>query len=289
MSALSFNYDRLAILLDVANTYNCYQMSENTDNANDYALAKVLNERVIRIFSLLADHRDIPGTTAVNHSYVLLSDELKQIYARQPELQEIGQPICWQVMGNLELFHENIGEYKTLAWEYTNSGADYGEEHNASVTTLCIKTNASKPVIPPHIEQLLSEADNNIKVFQYELDKMNAKLSIEGFTIPVVTVGEKEYRFSSMREGGLVLDIIDHCLKNHPNEQIDFDTLKSELNELDISVPAKTNIKDQIRKSRFGDDKPLKPFVSAYPKAILVRPLVELSDEQIEQIARACV
>lgn len=263
--------------------------NKQNDPANDYALAKILNECEIRIFSLLANHKDIPDTTFVNRSFVLIADELKLIYKRQPKLEEIGQPICWQVMSNLELFHENIGEYKTLAWEYTNSGADYGEEHNASVTSLCIREPIAKPEIPFRIKQLLTEAESNIKAFQYELDKMNAKLSIEGFTIPVVSVGEKEYRFSSMRDGGLVLKIIEHCLKNHPNEQIDFDTLKSELNELDIKVPGKTNIREQIRKSRFGDGKPLKPFVSAYPRAILVRPTVELRDEQLEQIKMASV
>lgn len=263
-------------------------MSENTDNANDYALAKLLNEYEISIFSLLADHGNLPDTTDVNRSYVLLAEELKKIYAGQPELKKVGQPICWQVMSNLELFHENIGEYKTLAWEYVNSGADYGQEHNASVITLCIKSNASKPVVPPKINQLLSEAEINIKAFQYELDKMNAKLLIDGFTIPVVKVGEKEYRFTSMREG-LVLHIIEHCLKNHPNQQIDFDTLKSELKELDIKISGKTNIREQIKNSRFGAKNPLNPFVTAYPKAIIVRPTVELTDEQIEKIKLASV
>jgi hypothetical protein len=288
VSTLSFNYDRLAILIDVVNTYNSYQMSDNSDTANDYALAKLLNEREIQIFSLLADHGNLPDTTDVNRSYVLLAEELKEIYARQPELQKVGQPICWQVMSNLELFHENIGEYKTLAWEYVNSGADYGQEHNASVITLCIKANASKPVIPQQIELLLSEAESNIKAFQYELDKMNAKLSIEGFSIPVVTVGETKYPFSSMRDGP-ILSIIDHCLSKHPNEQIDFVTLRSELKERKIEIPAKFNIKDKIRTSHFGAGTPLSPFVTSFPKTVIVRSTVELSDEQIELIRLASV
>ncbi len=263
-------------------------MSDNTDTANDYALARLLNEREIQIFSLLADHGDIPDTVDVNQSYVLIAEELKQIYARQPALQKVGGTICWQVMDNLELFHENIGEYKTLAQEYTDSGTDYGAEHNARVTTLCIKANASRPVIPPEIVKLLSEADSNIKAFQYELDKMNAKLHIEGFSIPVVTIGETKFRFTSMRDG-LVLSIIDLCLKKHPNVEVDFETLKEELLQQKIEVSAKTNIREQIRKSRFGDNMPLHPFVSAYPKAILVRPVVELNDEQIKQIELASV
>lgn len=62
-------------------------MNENTDNANDYALAKLLNECEIRIFSLLADHGNLPDTTDVNRSYVLLAEELKE-HARQPELKK---------------------------------------------------------------------------------------------------------------------------------------------------------------------------------------------------------
>ncbi len=263
-------------------------MSENTDTANDYALARLLNERVIRIFALLDTLKDLPDYSALNRSYVLLANELKQIYARQPELQKAGGTICWRVMDNIELFHENIAEYKTLAYEYTHSGADYGEEHNSNVNMLCIKANIDKPVIPSEIEKLLTEAETNINAFQHELDKMNAKLSIDGFSIPLVTVGEKKYRFTSMRDG-LVLKIIEHCLKNHPNQQIDFDTLKSELNELDIKIPAKTNIRELIRKSHFGDQRPLNPFVSAYPKAILIRPTVELSNEQLKEIDLASV
>lgn len=264
-------------------------MSENTDAANDYALARVMNEQVIAIFKRMDDQRDLPDYSALNRSYVLLREELKQIYARQPELQAAGGSICWKVMPNIELFHENIGEYKSLAFEYSQAAADYGDEHNTNVNMLCINAKIDKPVIPPHIKTLLAEAENNLKAFEYEFDKMNATLSIGGFTIPVVTIGEKEYHLTSMRGGGLVLSIIEHCLKNHPNEQIDFDTLKEELNDQDITVPAKKSIRELIRKSRFGDGKPLKPFVSAYPKAIMVRQKVELNDEQIEQIALASV
>jgi hypothetical protein len=263
-------------------------MSKDIDPANDYALAKLLNERVIKIFALLDNPKNIPDTSEVNRSYVLLADELKQIYARQPELQKIGQPICWQVMNNLELFHENIGEYKTLAFEYTHSGADYGEEHNASVTTLCIRAPKAKPVVPPHIEKLLIEAETNVNAFRFELGKMNAKLTIEGFSKPVVTVGDKQYRFSSMREG-LALSIIDHCLKNHSDQQIDLNVLRTELGEQQITVSAKTNIRELVRKSHFGETMPLSPYVTAFPKAIIVRRSVELNDEQMNQIEQASV
>lgn len=262
-------------------------MSENTDTANDYALARILNENLIKIFALLDDQRNLPDYSALNRSYVLLSNEVKQIYARQPKLQEAGGTICWKVMKNVELFHENIGEYKSLAWEYTNSGADYGEEHNSNVNMLCIEEGIDKPVLSPHIKQLLTEAENNIKAFQYELAKMYPTLSIEVISgRPVVTIGDEKYRLSAMREG-TVLTVISYCLDKHPNSQVDLETLKSELREAGLSAHGLNNLKESIRNSHFGKNKPLQPFVEAYPKAILVRKTIELNDDQIKAIQLA--
>jgi|JI10StandDraft_1071094.scaffolds.fasta_scaffold03142_21 hypothetical protein len=262
-------------------------MSENDNNANDYALARIMNERVIRIFALLDTLRDLPDFSTLNRSYVLLANELKQIYARQPELQKAGGTICWRVMDNVELFHENIAEYKTLAYEYTNSGADYGEEHNSNVNMLCIKANIDKPIIPTEIEKLLTEADSNIKAFQYELDKMYATLSIEYVSgRPVVSVGDEKYHLSAMRDG-LAQTVISYCLKHHPDKQIDIKTLKSEFNEAQIKVPGLNNLRENIRNSHFGGKNPLSPFVQAFPKVITVRKTTELSDEQLEAIKLA--
>lgn len=261
--------------------------NNKNNRANDYALARLLNEYVIRIFTLLAAYRDIPDTYDVNSSYVLLANELKQIYARQPELQKIGEPICWQVMNNLEMFHENIGEYKTLAFEYTQSGSDYGEEHNANVTTLCIKANIRKPVLSSKIENLLAEADKNYAEFKHELGMMYAALSIEYVSgRPVVSVGDDKYVLSAMREG-LAQTIISYCLKHHADKQIDLKTLKSELSEAGIKAPGLNNLRENIRNSHFGGKNPLSPFVQAFPKVILVRKTTELSNEQLEKIQLA--
>lgn len=262
-------------------------MNEITDNANDYALARVLNECVITIFKLMDNEQDLPDYSALNRSYVLLREELKQIYARQPELQNAGGSICWKVMQNIELFHENIGEYKSLAFDYAQSGADYGDDHNSNVNMLCIKANIDKPVIPPQIQKLLTEAESNIKVFKYELAKLNATLSIEVISgRPVVTLGDEKYRLSAMRDG-TVLTLISYCLDKHPNEQMGLDTLKSELKQAGLSAHGLSNLKESIRNSHFGHKKPLQPFVDAYPKAILVRKTTELTDDQTKAIILA--
>jgi hypothetical protein len=235
-------------------------MSENTDTANDYALARVLNERVIAIFKLMDDLRDLPDYSALNRSYVLLREELKQIYARQPELQEAGGSICWKVMQNIELFHENIGEYKTLAFEYSQSGADYGDEHNSNVNMLCIKANIDKPVIPSRIKKLLDEAEGNVKDFQFELDKLNAKLSFEKMTIPVISIGNSTYRLTSMRYG-ITFDIISYCFDKFPNEYVGLTTINKYLQLENLGKPNIKNLRDKMRGSHFEDEGPLVPFI----------------------------
>ena len=256
-------------------------MSTQYDAANDYALAKSLNERVINIFTLIIDHSSTPDLTAVNRSYVLLVNELKQIYARQPELQKLGGGICWRVLDNLELAHEFVP-----AIEFTHSGGDYGEAHNASVSKLCIIADKTTPDLTPHLQKLLNEADDSIATFKSELDKMYAKLKFESISVPTVTIGDEKYRLSSMRDG-LALTVIAYCLAKHPNEQINIETLKSELKAAQITAHGLENLRENIRNSHFGGKNPLSPFVTAYPKAILVKQTASLSDEQIEAIKAA--
>ncbi|HEY4963406.1 MAG TPA: hypothetical protein VIH90_01790 [Candidatus Saccharimonadales bacterium] len=251
-------------------------MSSNVDSANDYALAKQINDRVINIFTLVVDHASTPDLTAVNRSYVLLVNELQQIYARQPELQKVGYPICWRVLDNLEQIHET-------AVEYTHSGSDYGEDHNSGVSRLCIMADKENPDLTPQLQMLLEEADSNIAEFKSELDKMYAALSFEGISIPVVKIGETTYHFTTMREG-MALNIIAFCLKNHPNQEIDINVLRAELIDAKISVSGINNLKENTRNSIFGEKDVLHPFVSATPKAIKVSRVTSLTDQQIEAI-----
>lgn len=257
-------------------------MSDNVDTANDYALAKILNDRVIKIFTLVVDHSSTPDITAINRSYVLLVNELKQIYARQPELNKLGFSICWRVraLDNLEQIHET-------AIEYTMFANDYGQEHNSAVSRLCIIAGKDKPDLTPELRKLLDETDNNIAAFKSELDKMYVTLTFESISVPVVTIGDEKYHFPSTMREGAALTVITYCLAKHPNQQIDLKTLKSELKEASTPAHGLDNIRDSIRKTIFGENKPLSPFVQAFPKVVLVRKTAALSDEQIDAIKLA--
>ncbi len=255
-------------------------MSEQNSTANDYALAKHLNDRAITMFTLVNDHLNTPDITAINRSYVLIVNELKRIYNRQPLLDEISEPICWQHFSNLAYIHEEAGGYL----DYVN---DYGQSHNGEVISACIIAGIDQPSVSPTLQKILSEANLSLIAFTEELEKMYAGLSFDNMTSPVVMIGSKRYRLASMQSIGLAYIIISYCLRNHPNQTINIDTLKHELNKTDNKAHGIDNLRDNIRKSVFGDKKPLSPFIEVSPKSIRVKQNTALNERQIQAIQAA--
>ncbi|MFZ1301815.1 MAG: hypothetical protein WAQ27_04570 [Candidatus Microsaccharimonas sp.] len=163
-----------------------YSLSEQRDKANDFAVAHYLNERAIALFSLVANNNNTPDTTAINRSYILITDTLKRLYARNPELQGINMHICWQTFDRLEYIHNEL-------WEYTNdSNSDYGQSHNAQVNRLCIINGKEKPDIAPDIKKILDEANRNVNAFIDELEDEDEPEVYDGKYIPAYTVSYKD-------------------------------------------------------------------------------------------------
>ena len=254
-------------------------VNKQNDPANDYALAKLLNEYAIKIFTPVIDYSSTPDITAVNRSYVLIVNELKQIYDRQPKLKELGNSICWRQLENLELAHEFVP-----AIEFVHSGGDYGEMHNSKVSSLCYIEEKTEPDLTPHPQELLEEADKNFAQFQHELDKMYATVSFQSMVIPVVTIGGTQYHLPAMREG-LAYNVISFCLSKHPNQEIGIDKLKVEMKQADINIFGLSNFNNDTYKSVFGKNNPLNPFMSSSPKSIQVRKTTALTNQQIAEIA----
>lgn len=133
-------------------------MSQENSTANDYALAKILNERVSSIFAFVADHRsaDLPDLTDINRSYVLLVNELQTLYARHEKLSSIGENICWRTFKSIDA----IDPY-TL-YEYSDDYKNHSIEHISLVNNLCIINRKETPDISPELQELLDEASENI-------------------------------------------------------------------------------------------------------------------------------
>ena len=138
----------------------------DTLRANDFAVAKSLNERVITIFDMSArnDTRSL-DITAINRSYVLLVNSLRKIYARNDELSAIEQKPIWEYFDIIEGCEYEISEYTN------NWNNDTGQGHIARVNKLCIVSGKEKPDYVPEIKQIVEEADRAISSFQTLLEE----------------------------------------------------------------------------------------------------------------------
>lgn len=174
-------------------------LNEPDRKPNDFALAHYLNERVIALFSLVANHNNTPDTSAINRSYILLVNELKKLYARNSELQRINEHICWHTFDRIEYIHNDL-------WEYTNdTNSDYGQSHNAQVNRLCISNGKETPEFAPEIKKIVDEASKSVTAFLEELEDDTPPVKRDWF-IP-------EYTFTFATDGSLLVNGVRNVLK----------------------------------------------------------------------------
>lgn len=143
-----------------------YGLSEARSKSNDFAIAHYLNNLAIGLFEMVVNHNSLPDTTAVNRSYILISNELKRLYARNPELKAISESICWQSFDRLEHIDGAFWD-----WKQYDENSDYGIGHNAEVNTLCIINGKETPEFSPELKKIVDEAEANGKAFYAELEE----------------------------------------------------------------------------------------------------------------------
>lgn len=141
--------------------------------ANDYAIAKALNERVTTIFELFA-HSDTRSLdiTAINKSYVLLVNTLKKIYARNDELKVIERKPVWEYFDIIEGLEHDISQY-TNDWDNDN-----GQSHNARVNKLCIVAGKEAPDYTPDLKLIVQDADKAITAFRKQVDDQKLRETV---------------------------------------------------------------------------------------------------------------
>lgn len=160
-------------------------LSDPDRKPNDFALAKYLNERVISIFSLATDQRNSADISAINKSYILMVNELRKLYARNPELKKISEPICWQDYDRVEYIQDSL-------WEYRDSVSnDYGHSHNAQVNRLCIINSKETPKFTPELKKIVDDANKNVTAYLAELEEDEPEVS-DGRFIPVYSLAYKD-------------------------------------------------------------------------------------------------
>lgn len=113
-----------------------------------------------------------------------------------------------------------------------------------------------------------------------------AELSFEIDAVPTVTFNSQVWHYASMQYTSMAFKIIDYCLKNHPDNEVDLDTL---LENMDGSAGLK-NVNEAIRKSPlFSKGGSLDVFITSSPRTITVTPRVMLTEKDIPHVSEDSV
>jgi hypothetical protein len=177
--------------------------------ANDFALAKAFNKRTTDIVDMVADAYQDNTTAArtfdvtpINKSYILLVNELRKLYIRNKELQDISVNPPWKHIDVIEGSEWEINEHI-----YHNQN-DAGQSHNAQVNKLCIIAKKETPEYTSEQKEIVEEADKNITAYRKQLDENRRKTtsSDRNWFIP-------EYRFTLSDDGTLLVNGVSGVLK----------------------------------------------------------------------------
>lgn len=133
------------------------EATNKPSKANDFALAKAMNEQIYKTFAFVymgdafdvSEFYEIPD---LNRAYVLVVNELEQIYARNPELQTIKPEPLWKRFNVLKNHTAEISDY-------IYDTDDWGLEHNARVERLCIIAGVEDPIFTPEQQKLMDDID----------------------------------------------------------------------------------------------------------------------------------
>lgn len=166
--------------------------------ANDYAVAKSLNEyasKVINIFSLyqiVVHHPDF-DLKEINRVYVLLVNELQELYKRNAELATIKYEPIWKQIDyihaayDVQKFLERLYESKESPVRYIKNPSKYIDYHIAEIDRLCIIANKDAPDFSPEQKKLIG-------LVQVVLDKYNKIVVEEALKRHEETGDEEETR-----------------------------------------------------------------------------------------------
>lgn len=186
-------------------------MNEQKSSANDYALAKYINKRIVAIFALVADYRkDLPDLTDINRSYVLLVNEVKKIYERQPELKSIRHNICWRTFSTIDAMDPHD------LFEYSDDYRNHGIEHISKVNSLCIVADKEEPDISPELMKVLDEAEKNIIAFAEDWLIPEYTFEITGSGVLLVNGTEGVMKVNKVNASSTIDEILNEA-KEKPN------------------------------------------------------------------------
>jgi len=158
-----------------------------------------------------------------------------------------------------------------IKYRKTEDPAGLGVEYDESA---CYQLVLDSDKFEAYHRQVMEAAQARILV--------SANLSFIGVGTPMVAVDTQLYKLSTMRDGN-AFEIIDHCLRECPGQEVSLTSLAGSLKLSGVS-----NINEALKNSLFDrKNGVLRHFVSSSPKAITVNETILLPKPQLENIILA--
>lgn len=193
-------------------------MSENNQpiSSSDYPLAKSLNTEILSIILcvVMADNLGLPEDyeiTELNRAYVLLVNELENIYNQNSKLADIQPSPIWKRFEVLRTATGEINDY------LSNPENDMGQAHIARLDKLCIISEKEDPDLSPEQQKLIEYSTSVVKQYAQTLDsarlEKNAKIE-DSWYIP-------EYTLKYSPDGTIAVNNVLKLKKTHIDSTID--------------------------------------------------------------------
>jgi len=219
---------------------NLMKATNKPSQANDYAVAKSLNDQVNGIilqvcvgnaYDLHKDS-DIDG---VNRAYILLTHELAKIYSRNPELHSLQPEPIWRRFDVLK-----GGPVEDIV-VYVADTDDFGYAHNLRVEKLCVIAGIDAPVYTPKQQELVKSAG----AFTDEYTK-KVKAALDSKKIPAKEYGWEimSYYLTYKKDGTILINDVLKLKKVHAG------SITEKLLEQSIKNPDKKFTPDLGKTSR---------------------------------------
>ena len=150
-------------------------MGATKEQANDYAVAKLLNTVVLLITASVrgVEDLDLPADydyklDELNRAYVLLINGLEELYKHNPKLAEIEPSPFWAKYNILTPYNWEIHRY------LDEPAQNKGQAHINQLDRLCIIANSEKPELSPEGLKLLEQAFAAINNYKAVIENAKA-------------------------------------------------------------------------------------------------------------------
>lgn len=168
--------------------------SNKPSQANDYAVAKELNKYALSLlgifnfYQLIGPNKDF-DTKEINRLYVLLVEELRELYDRNPKLSEIIPEPIWRSIDYIYSAYDMQKYMDSFEWKLP------ADLHNSKIDRLTIISDSGEPNYSDkqkrQIDSIKRTLDNHHKLIVIEVEKQPPAEESNGWYVEEYTLTYK--------------------------------------------------------------------------------------------------